>query len=55
MTEVETLKKELVDKNVFIQNLIEELSEAYMSIELIKDEVVSITQDFKHLIEALKK
>ncbi len=55
MTEVETLQQKLIDKDVFIENLINELSEAYASVELIKDETISIAQDIKHLIEALKK
>ncbi len=55
MTEIKALQKRINDQEIFIENLIKELTEAYNSVELIKDEVISITQDFKHLIEALKK
>jgi len=55
MSEIEALKNELRNRDIFIENLILELSEAYKSVEQIKDEVISITQDFKHLIEALRK
>jgi len=55
MIEVQKLKQKIAEQEQFIENLITELTEAYNSVELIKDEVISITQDFKHLIEALKK
>ncbi len=55
MIEVKKLKQKIAEQEQFIENLILELTEAYNSVELIKDEVISITQDFKHLIEALKK
>lgn len=55
MTEIQELKMELVERDLFIENLLKELKEAYNSIEAIKDEVISITLDFKHIVESLKK
>jgi len=55
MNEVEELRHKVVAQELFIESLISELSEVYDSVELMKDEVIAITQDFKHLIEALKK
>lgn len=55
MSEIDKLNFELAQKNLFIANLIDELSEAYKSIEQIKDEVIALTLDFKHIVEGMRK
>jgi len=55
MSEIEQLKKQIQENTLFIEGLIKELGEAYDSVEVIKENVTAMTQDFKCLLEAMKK